>query len=543
MNIELTQKIIDRIFPQETLSIVELEEKYPKRDLPEGAMVTRICPSPTGFMHLGTIYASLLSKKFADQTNGVFYLRIEDTDKKREVEGTKEIIRSSLKDYGLVYDENPTYGPYVQSERKDIYTAYAKHLFTKGDAYLCFCTEDELKAASEEQEKLHLKRGYYGKWAIWRNKTDEEVLIELNKNTPYVIRFKSHGNGEKTFTHHDLLKGDITISENDLDVPLLKSENGLPTYHLAHAVDDHLMRTSHVLRGDEWLSSIPLHYDLFQSLGFPMVRYGHISPINKMDGSSRRKLSKRKDPEANVAFFKEKGFVVPAVIEYLLNLANSNFEDWRKENPDADYSEFTLTMEKLAKSNGPLFDETKLRDIAKEKIAFMTSDKVFDHVLIWAQDYDKYFYNLLNSNTSFWHKIFNIERGGDSIRKDIAIWSEVYGFYNFFDVEKFSKPDWGNFKTVFSSDEIKNILNDCKGIYDESDPKNIWLDKVKYLCPKFGLAPDIKTYKADKEAFKGHVCELTQVIRYAVTGRTQSPDIYEILQVLGREVVLKRLTI
>ncbi len=542
MNEELHKKIIDRVFPLETLSIGELEEKYPSRNLPDTAMVTRICPSPTGFMHLGGIYMSLICKKFADQTNGVFYLRVEDTDKKREVEGAKEIIYSSLKEYGLNYDENPTYGPYVQSERKDIYTAYIKHLFQKGDAYLCFCTEDELKAASEEQEKLHLKRGYYGKWAVWRNKTNEDVLEELDKNTPYVIRFKSHGDGEKTFTHTDLLKGDITLPSNDLDIVIMKKD-GLPTYHLAHVVDDHLMRTTDVFRGDEWLSSIPVHYDLFQTLGFPIVRYGHISPINKMDGSSRRKLSKRKDPEANILFFKEKGFVVSAVIEYLLNLANSNFEDWRKENPDKEYTEFTLTMEKLAKSNGPLFDETKLRDIAKEKIALMTNEEVFLNVLNWAKECDEYFYSLLTSNKDYWLKIFSIERGGDNIRKDIAIWSEVYDFYNFFDTEKFAKPDWSAFKSVFSQDEIKNILTEYKEIYNEQDDKQTWLGKVKDLCPKFGLASDVKAYKADKEAFKGHVGELTQVVRFAMTGRTQSPDIYEILLVLGRDEVLKRLVI
>ncbi|MBC7766888.1 glutamate--tRNA ligase [Arenimonas sp.] len=537
------QDIIAKIFPKNLPSIDELEIKYSKRDLPSTAMVTRICPSPTGFVHLGTIYMSLICKKFADQTNGVFFLRIEDTDKKREVGGAKEIIYSSLKEYGLDYDENQTYGPYVQSERKDIYTAYTKYLFEKDDAYLCFCTDEELKATAEEQERLKLKRGYYGKWAVWRNKSEEEVLAELDKNTPYVIRFKSHGDGEKTFTHHDLLKGNVDLPENDMDVPLLKKENGLPTYHLAHVVDDHLMRTTDVLRGDEWLSSVALHYDLFQSLNFPIVRYGHCSPINKLVGSSRRKLSKRKDTEANISFFKEKGFVVQAVIEYLLNLANSNFEDWRKENIDKNYTEFNLSMEKLAKSNGPLFDETKLRDIAKDKIARMGNIEVYDRVYEWAKEYDEYFYGLLNSNKEYWLKVFNIERVGELIRKDIAIWSELYDFYNFFDTEKFTKPDWSTFKSVFTQDEIENILNEYKSIYNPQDDKHTWLGKVKDLCPKFGLAPDIKAYKADKEAFKGHVGELTQLIRYAITGRTQSPDIYEILQVLENKEVLKRLTI
>jgi len=542
MNTELHKKILDRVFPLDVLSVGELEEKYPARDLPEGAMVTRICPSPTGFMHIGGIYMSLICKEFADQTNGVFYLRIEDTDKKREVEGAKQIIVDSLNEYGLTYDENPKYGPYVQSERKDIYTSYVKYLFEKGDAYLCFCSEDELKAMAEQQEALKVKRGYYGTWAKWRNATEEEVLAELDKNTEYSIRLRSHGDSEKTFVHKDLLKGEVNLPENDLDIVIMKKD-GLPTYHLAHVVDDHLMRTTDVLRGDEWLSSVPVHYDLFQSLNFELVRYGHVSPINKMVGSSRRKMSKRKDPEANVFFYKETGFPVLTVIEYLLNLANSNFEDWRKENPTADYKEFNLTIEKLAKSNGPLFDETKLRDISKEKIARMTNEEVYSHVLAWAEKYNESFSKKLITDKEYWLNVFNVERGGEQIRKDIAVWSEVYEFYKFFDTEMFAKPEWDTFKTVFSPDEIKDILTEYKTIYDPSDDKETWFGKVKDLCPKFGLAADIKAYKADKEAFKGHVGELAQVIRFAITGRAQSPDIYEIMSVLGKDETVKRLTI
>lgn len=535
------QDIINKIFPENLPTPEELEEKYPPRKLPEGAMVTRTAPSPTGFMHLGNVYSALIGEAFARQSDGVFYLRIEDTDKKREVEGAKQVIYDSFAEYNITFNQDIAYGPYVQSERKDLYISYAKHLFSIGRAYLCFCTEEELKAANEEQEKLNIQRGYYGKWAIWRDADQSKVLEELNKNTSYIIRFRSEGDSGKTFTYTDLLKGEITLPENNLDIPLLR--DGLPTYHFAHAVDDHLMRTTHVLRGDEWLSSVPRHFELFKSLGFELPRYGHISPINKMDGSSKRKLSKRKDPEANVMFYKEKGFTRISLIEYLLNLANSNFEDWRKENSNADYKEFSLTMEKLSKSNGPLFDETKLRDIAKEKVAQMDNIEVYNSMLEWTELYDEYFHGLLKSNKEYWLKIFNIERGGGGIRKDIAIWSEVYDFYSFFDVEKFTKPDWSNFKSVFSHDEIKNILNEYKEIYNDADDKQIWLGKIKDLCPKFGLAPDIKVYKADKDAFKGHVGELTQVIRYAITGRTQSPDIYEILQVLGREVVNERLII
>lgn len=539
----MNSEIINKIFPQSLKTPEELEALYPKRNLPESAIVTRVGPSPTGFMHLGSIYMSLICNRFADQTNGVYFLRVEDTDKKREVEGAQQIIIDALNDYSLTPDEGPghgDYGPYIQSERKDIYTSYVKYLLEKGDAYVCFSTEDEIKKANEEQESLNLKRGYYGKWAIWRDMSIEKVIAELEKGTPYIIRLKSKGNSEKTFIHHDLLKGDITLPENDLDMVLLKGD-GLPTYHFAHVVDDHLMRTTHVLRGDEWLSSIPAHYELFKTLGFYLPLYGHISPINKLDNGNKRKLSKRKDPEANILFFKEKGFPVQAIIEYLLNLANSDFEDWRKENPDKDYKEFTLTMKRLANSNGPLFNEVKLRDIAKEKNARLNNIQIFENVSTWAKDYNKYFYDLLNSQKDYWLKIFNIERSGDNVRKDIAIWSEVYDLYDFFDNNKFVKPDFQNLKTIFSQDDIKDILKEYSNIYNENDDKQTWLDNLKSMCAKFGLAPDIKTYKADKEAFKGHVGELTQMIRFAVTGKTQSPDLYEVMKVLGGEVVEGRL--
>jgi glutamyl-tRNA synthetase len=539
----MNSEIINKIFPQSLKTPQELESLYPKRDLPKDAMVTRIGPSPTGFMHLGGIYMGLICSRFSDQTDGIYFLRIEDTDKKREVDGAQKIIIDALNDYGLTPDEGPgkgDYGPYIQSERKDIYASYIKYLLEKGDAYVCFSTEDEIKKAVEEQESLNLKRGYYGKWATWRDASFEKVMLELEKGTPYIIRLKSKGDSNKTFIHHDLLKGDVSLPENDLDTVLLRGD-GLPAYHFAHAVDDHLMRTTHVLRGDEWLSSVPVHYELFKILGFDLPLYGHISPINKLDNGNKRKLSKRKDPEANILFFKEKGFPVNAVIEYLLNLANSDFEDWRKENPDRDYKEFTLTMKRLANSNGPLFNEVKLRDIAKEKNSRLNNQQIFENVLNWAKDYNKYFYDLLNSQKDYWLKIFNIERTGENVRKDIAIWSEVYELYDFFDNDKFVKPDFKNLKTIFSEDEIKEILTEYSSVYNQNDDKQTWLNNLKSMCSRFGLALDIKTYKADKEAFKGHVGELTQVIRFAVTGKTQSPDLYEVMGVLGVEVVGGRL--
>ncbi len=532
----MTPEIINKIFPNTLKTPEEIESLHIKRNLPEGAMVTRIGPSPTGFMHLGGIYMGLICERFAHQTGGVYFLRIEDTDKKREVEGAQKIIIDSLNEYHI----NPDEKPYIQSERREIYQAYVKSLLEKGDAYICFLTEDEIKSIAQEQEKENLKRGIYGKWAIWRDKTEGEVLENLNKGLSYVIRLKSKGDSTKHFTHHDLLKGDVSLPENDLDMVLLK-QDGLPTYHLAHVVDDYLMGTTHVFRGDEWLSSVPVHYELFATLGFPLPLYAHISPINKLDNGNKRKLSKRKDPEANIAYFKEKGFPVEATIEYLLNLANSDFEDWRKENPDKDYREFTLTIKRLANSNGPLFNEVKLRDISKEKIARLNNNQVFENVLNWAKDYDQYFYNVLNNNKDYWLQIFNIERIGEQVRKDIAVWSEVYSLYDFFDNEKFVKPDFNNLTSNFSGEEIKNILSDYKQIYDENHDKETWLNTLKSLCPKYGLAPDIKSYKANKEAFKGHVGELTQVIRFALTGKTQSPDLYEVMKVLGREVVEKRL--
>ncbi len=541
----MNTEIINKIFPNITKTHADFEAQYPKRDLKDDAWVTRVGPSPTGFMHLGGIYMSLICKRFSAQTEGVFYLRVEDTDKKREVDGALDIIINSLKDYDLNPDESldeGKYGPYIQSERKEIYQTYVKNLLENNKAYICFLTEDEIKRIAEEQEKENLKRGIYGKWAIWRDKTDEEVLKNLNDNKSYVIRLKSNGDENKTFTHHDLLKGDVNFTENNLDIVILK-QDGLPTYHFAHAIDDHLMRTTHVLRGDEWLSSVPVHYELFNVLGFDLPIYLHVSPINKLENGNKRKLSKRKDPEANIMFFKEKGFLTEAVLEYLLNLANSDFEDWRKENPDRPYTDFELTVKRLANSNGPLFDEIKLRDIAKEKVAKLNNQEVYDYVLNWTKEYDQYFYDLLIKNKEYWLKIFNIERTGEQVRKDIAIWSEVYSLYSFFDNDKFNKPNFDDFKSVFDKDEIKNILNKYKEIYNENDDKNTWLQNIKNMCNDFNLAPDIKTYKVDKQAFKGHVGELTQVLRFVMTGKTQSPDLYEVMKVLGKDQIEKRLDI
>ncbi len=548
-NPELQKKIAEAVFLSEALlTPEELERKYPERELPPEAMITRVGPSPTGFMHIGGIYMALISERFAHQTDGIYYLRIEDTDRKREVDGARKVIVDSLHNFGLDPDEGEkfdglehgNYGPYCQSERREVYGSYIKSLLTRGDAYLCFCSEEELEAMQKMQETLGVRRGYCGPWAKWRDASQEKVLDELSRGTPYVVRFRSQGDPNKIFTHHDLLKGDVILSENDLDAVIMKSD-GLPTYHLAHAVDDHLMRTSHVLRGDEWLPSVPLHYELFKTLGFDLPEYAHISPINKLDNGNKRKLSKRKDPEANVSFYQQKGYPPEAVLEYLLNLANSDFEDWRKENPNTSYKEFELKMSRLANSNGPLFDESKLRDTAKEIISKMSADQIFENVLNWAEINDYQFFTLLNNDKEYWTSIFGIERGGSNSRKDISAWSDVRGFYEFFDKGKYQLPNWGNFVSIFNTKEIKEIFSEYLAIYDENDSKVEWLEKIRQLCIKYNLAPNLKTYKADKTNFRGHIGDLTQCIRFAITGRTQSPDIFEIIKILGKSEVFRRL--
>ena len=544
------QKIVKLIFPRELPDAESLREKYPKRELPEGAMVTRLAPSPTGFMHLGGLYMGLISERFAHQSNGVFYLRIEDTDKKREVEGAKKIITDTLHNFGLDPDEGESfdggeigeYGPYSQSERKEIYQIFIKKLLEQGDAYPCFCTEEELNQMRKMQEDLKIRPGYYGPWAKWRDADSQRVIEELQSNTPFVIRLKSEGNYNETFVHHDLIKGDLRLPENDIDVVIMKSD-GLPTYHLAHAVDDDLMQTSHVLRGDEWISSVPLHRELFDKLGFKHPRYAHVAPINKIDESgNKRKLSKRKDPEANVLFYNQKGYPEVAVIEYLMNLANSGFEDWRRENPDRSYKEFQFTFEKLPTSAGPLFSEAKLNDIAKDMIARMNPEEVYAKVLEWSKAHDRKFYEKLNEGKEYWISVFAIERGGQNPRKDISCWSEVSSNFNYFDTTEELNPAWESFSSVLNGSEIRTILEHYSAIFNINDSKDEWFSKIKQIAIDYNFAPDIKTYKSGKDKYRGHVGEIGQIIRCAITGRKQSPDLHEVMRVLGDYECKKRLT-
>jgi glutamyl-tRNA synthetase len=542
---------IDLYFPNKPEDTQTILKRYPKRELMPDAKVTRIAPSPTGFVHIGTVYSALISERLAHQSKGVFFLRIEDTDKKREVSGATELIVKSLTHYGITMDEGQTisgneigeYGPYLQSERKAIYHSFAYELASKGRAYPCFCATEELENSRKNQEDQKIRPGYYAEFATCRNLTDEQVEKNIAEKKPFVIRFKSHGNFNNKIHVNDLIKGDRELSQNDQDIVIIKSD-GLPTYHFAHAVDDHLMGTTDVIRGDEWFSSLPLHVELFETLGFPLPRFGHLAPIQKMDGSSRRKLSKRKDKEADVAFYQAEGYPIEAVIEYILNLANSNFEDWRKANPLADNREFVLTLEKLSHTGGSLFDIVKLKSISKEIISQFSSDEVYKRALEWTTAHDPIIAEELQKNPPYAKQIFSIERtGAEKVRKDIGQWSDLQQEIGYFYDSLFTLKR-GELKALLAGIEpevIKESLNLFFTSYAESDNKDTWLEKMRALAMTLGYAPTTKELKADPAKFKGSISEITKIFRVLLTGKAQTPDLYEIMKVMGSARVIQRL--
>ena len=548
----LSKETIDRLMGDNILAVEEIEKRYPPRQLSDSQYVTRIAPSPTGFMHIGGIYAALISERFAHQSNGVFILRIEDTDTKREIEGATDLIIRSLGEYGLVVDEGPVneneetgaYGPYTQSKRKDIYQAYVKRLLEKGLAYPCFCTEEEIEAMRERQTKAGGRPGYYGLWARDRNLTEEQVKANLDAGKPFVIRFKSPGKYINKIAVEDILRGKRFFPENDLDIVILKSD-GLPTYHFAHIVDDHLMGTTHVVRGDEWLSSLPLHVQLFDAMGWKAPKYGHIAPIQKLDEGARRKLSKRKDPEANVAFYGEKGYPKEAVIDYLMNLANSDFEDYKKANPDKTYKDFDFKISKLNNS-GPLLDFVKLEDISKEFIATLSCDELYDRLYQWAAKYDSEMQKRLDANSAYFKQILDIERSNcDRVRKDYVTFSGIWDEIRYFFDEEFvlTKDDVLKLVPNLSMENMQEIVKAFVSTYDENDDKNEWFAKVKDFALANGYAKNPKEYSKNPEVYKGSVSDVATVLRVLITGRTNSPDLCSIMKVLGKERTLKRLNI
>ena len=523
------------------------EKKYPARDLPEGAIVTRFAPSPTGFVHIGSLFQALVAWKVAKQTKGVFFLRVEDTDQKREVENGVSGIVNSLNDFGIIPTEGMTdenneigeYGPYKQSLRKDIYQSYAKKLIEEGKAYPCFCTPEILDEIRSNQEKAKERTGYYGKWTRCRNMPIDMAAEKIKNGEAYIIRLKSPGNPDKKIKHKDIIKGNIDFPENDQDIVIIKSD-GLPTYHFAHAVDDHLMGTTTVIRADEWVASVPLHLQLFYMLGFKAPKYAHISPIMKMDGESKRKLSKRKDPEAAVSYYKEEGIPKQSVIEYLINIANSNFEIWRKQNPDKSIDEFTLELNKMGVS-GALFDMVKLLDVSKTVISKYTAEEVYTAALEWAKEYDSELAEML-SDKEYSLKVLGIERGNIKPRKDIAKWSDIKNIIYYMYDNKFDKNGEFEYQKITDKDEIEQIVNIYfEKYYNENDDKQTWFNKIKDLAEEMGYAREVKEYKANPEAYKGHVGDISTVLRVKLTGKHNTPDLYEIMQVIGKERLLKRI--
>ena len=537
-------KLAEILFPEVKEDIKDIEARYPKRDLPDGAIVSRFAPSPTGFLHIGGLFAAFCAERSAHSTGGVFYLRIEDTDKKREVENGVTGIVKGIKDFGITIDEGMMsetesigeYGPYTQSHRKDIYHVFAKSLVKKGLAYPCFCSADDLTKTREIQEEKKLLPGYYGEFAKCRDLTIEEIEEKIKNGETYVLRLKSPGSADKKMVLDDAIKGKIEMPENILDIVLLKTD-GIPTYHFAHAVDDHLMGTTHVIRGDEWLSSAPIHVQLFNCLENEKPVYAHISPIMKEDEETggKRKLSKRKDPEAAVEYYHEEGYPYGAVLEYLYTIANSNFEEWRIQNPTADMSEFKFNFKNMSRA-GALFDLLKLADISKTYITKFTADEVYDATVTWASEYDKEFYETLTKNPDYAKAIFAIERGNEKPRKDIAKWMDTVEYTKYF----YEMPENLEYPENQSTEDVKTILSTYKNIYKEGDTQEEWFEKIRNMSEELGYAKAPKFYKKDPDSFKGHVGDVSTIIRIAITGRKNTPDLHQILAVLGYDEVMKR---
>lgn len=519
------------------------EDKYPKRDLPKGAKVTRLGPSPTGYIHLGNLFGAVVDERLAKQSEGVFYLRIEDTDSKREVEGAVELTISTMKHFGIEFDEgalvegdNGEYGPYRQSQRKEIYHTFAKYLVQEGYAYPCFCTEQDLEDIRNEQKESKLNFGYYGKWAKHRDMDIEKVEECLKQNMPYVLRYRSKGSEKNSIKVIDAIRGQIEIPENEYDIVILKS-NGIPTYHFAHVVDDHLMRTTHVVRAEEWMSTLPIHIQLFDTFGWDRPIYCHTAQLMKIDNGNKRKLSKRKDPELGLEYYRSLGYCVQAVWEYLLTILNSNYEAWRDKNKDACMDEFKFKTDKMTKS-GTLFDIMKLNNISKDVIAKYTAQEVYEHLASWAKDYDNEFYQVISKAKDKTTTILNMGRNAKKPRKDIVTWSGCKDFIKYFYNKYYEVLD--EYPQI-PTGNVKKILSDYITTYSHTDDKNDWFGKVKEITQSLGYATNVKEYKANPDAFGGSIIEVTTIIRIALTGKANAPDIHEIQQILGEADTMHRL--
>ncbi|MFM5916774.1 MAG: glutamate--tRNA ligase [Novosphingobium sp.] len=540
---------IEHFTPQAAFTLDELEARFPPRPLPEGARVTRFGPSPTGSMHIGGLYTSLVSRRVAHQTGGVFYLRIEDTDKKREVEGTVELILDSLATYGLAPDEGEIadgkdvgdYGPYRQSERVPIYQSCVRWLLENGHAYPCFASAEELQALRDEQLKHKVPPGYWGSWAIWRNKSQDEVDAALAAGKPFVIRLRSTGGRDERVTLPDTIRGDLEFPANQTDVVLLKAD-GVPTYHLAHVVDDHFMRTTDVIRGNEWLASYPMHAEMFGLFGWAPPRFAHISPIEKQDGGSRRKLSKRSDPEASVGWYMEAGYPRDAVTEYLLNLIDGRFEEWRASNPGVSNEEFAIEIERMNRA-GALFDLAKLDSVSQGVVGAMSARAIFDAALVWASDHDAEFATRFGADPAYSQAILDIERHGERPRKDIVRWAQLPADIGYFfdDTYVALLPEAQAAFAALQPAAPEGMLAAIADGYDPALSRDAWLEWLRELGLGYGYAPNVKAFKAAPDQYRGHFGDLAGALRVVLAARRNTPDLCEVMQVLGKDRVTARL--
>jgi glutamyl-tRNA synthetase len=543
------ERLADVLFPNVEKTTEYYLDKYPRRNLKEGAQVVRYAPSPTGFQHIGGVFAALINERIASQSEGVFFLRIEDTDQKREVQGAIVDTIETMNNFGMKFNEGMTgeeteigsYGPYRQSLRKEIYKTFAKELVKDGLAYPCFCSAEELTAVREKQMADKITPGYHTEYALCRNISPEDAVKRIENGENYILRIKSPGNFSNRVEFHDLIKGDISFPESNQDIVIIKSD-GLPTYHFAHAIDDALMRTTTVIRGEEWLSSLPIHVQLFELLGFEAPKYAHIPTIMKNDNGSKRKLSKRKDPEAAVSYYKEVGYPMVIVIEYLLNIINSTFEEWRAENPLDDYHDFTVSLDKMSKS-GALFDMVKLNDVSKDVICTMKAETVYDYYIAWAEEFDKEMFELVNLKEAMLKEVFNIDKEGPKPRKDFAKWDEVKEKIFYFFDELFNKEteDQIELPKTLSLENSKAVVEAYEKEFNfNSGSQEAWFEDLKVIGINLGYCANRKEYKANPENFKGMISDVAGAVRAALTHRSNTPDLYTIMKIMGEDKVRDR---
>ncbi|MFI3307790.1 MAG: glutamate--tRNA ligase [Mycoplasmatota bacterium] len=538
--------LADLIFPEVKLSIEDLLEKYPSRDLEKGAKVTRVAPSPTGYLHIGGFYQILTDYIYAKKSNGVFILRIEDTDQAREVSDAAKLIFDSLKYYNIAPDEFEDetkvvgeYGPYYQSKRKEIYHVFIKHLIEKNMAYPCFCKKEDLEELRTEQESKKIRIGYYKEHAICRNLTPDEAAKLIKEGTPYGIRFRSMGDFDNKVIVDDAVKGRIELPENDQDIIIMKAENKLPTYHFAHVVDDTLMHTTHVIRGEDWLPSTPVHLQLFKAFGFKVPTYLHTPLIVKQDGDKIRKISKRKDPEASMSYFEELGYPTLAVIESIMTIINSNYESWHTANPNLLFTDFDFSPKKMS-SSGSFYDLEKLDNISKNYLSKLSASEVYDNYLDWTKKYDLDMFELINKYSDYTTNILNIERVQKKPRKDYANYSSIKNQIWYMYDELFDLFDNYEFQLIDNIEANVLAKDYLENFYNETDEKDVWFNKIKELSVKHGYCDEVKVYKENPDAYKGHVGDVSTALRVMLTKRSMTPDLYAIMNLLGKERMLKR---